>query len=128
MHVIQAERDNLNLAEAVIRHECLDVDFWRGDLCETHTSEAQSQAASKKYEAWLAARARAGLTDDSHGTRFVTDAQEAQKVSPVVLASSWSAETSSTLPRSRGSRVPSRCNFGPPAQSTRATFLQRAPQ
>lgn len=36
--VIQAERDNLDLAESIIKKERLNVDFWRGNLCESKGS------------------------------------------------------------------------------------------
>jgi hypothetical protein len=93
VRVIQAERDNLDLAEAVIRSQGLDVDLWRGDLCETHTSDGQSETARKNYDAWLAARSRAGLTDDAHETTFVADPKEAQRVSRYLPCNSGACTT-----------------------------------
>lgn len=78
--MIQAERDNLDLAESIIKAEGLDVDFWRGELCEVHLTEAKTQKSKRNYEAWLEARRRYGLPDDSHGTVLVTDQDDARKV------------------------------------------------
>jgi len=41
VRVVQSERDNLDLVEALVKENKLDVDFWRGELFE---SEPQLQS------------------------------------------------------------------------------------
>lgn len=38
INIIQSERENLELITKVIKEEELDVDFWRGYLCEGKSS------------------------------------------------------------------------------------------
>lgn len=83
VRIIQAERDNLDLAQSIIEAEGIDVEFWRGDLCEAHLSDGQSRTQLKNYRAWLKARVKYGLPEDSHQTLFVEDQEEARKVRSV---------------------------------------------
>ncbi|KAK8850329.1 hypothetical protein IAR55_004246 [Kwoniella newhampshirensis] len=78
--VMQNERDNLDLIESVIKKENLDVDFWRGELLETHHSKEQTELSKIQYAAWMKARQALGL-DPEGDTKFVDDPAEAEKLS-----------------------------------------------
>ncbi|WWC65455.1 uncharacterized protein I303_108073 [Kwoniella dejecticola CBS 10117] len=78
--VMQNERDNLDLIESIVKKENLDVDFWRGELLETHHSADQTALCKRQYAAWLKARQEYGFTQ-SHDTRFIDDLKEAEKLS-----------------------------------------------
>ncbi|ORY26995.1 FAD dependent oxidoreductase-domain-containing protein [Naematelia encephala] len=63
IHVIQAERDNLELIAKIIHDEAITdkVDFWKGRLCEVHQSDEESAIYKARYLSWLAARQSYGL-------------------------------------------------------------------
>ncbi|KAJ9092815.1 hypothetical protein QFC21_006691 [Naganishia friedmannii] len=77
--IVQSERENLELISKVIKDEELDVDFWRGYLCEVHESQKSSDAHVAAYRAWIAAREACAVAGD-HDTRIITDAEEAKKL------------------------------------------------
>ncbi|WRT70480.1 uncharacterized protein IL334_007478 [Kwoniella shivajii] len=78
--IMQNERDNLDLVESIVKKEDLDVDFWRGELIETHHSAEETEESKRQYEAWLQARKDYGFTSD-HDTRFVDERTEATELS-----------------------------------------------
>ncbi|BEI81038.1 hypothetical protein CcaverHIS002_0201980 [Cutaneotrichosporon cavernicola] len=77
--VMQNERDNLDLVESLVKTEGLDVDFWRGELLETHHDLERTRWAKEQYGKWLAQRRRMGLHGDD--SRFVDHAGEAERLS-----------------------------------------------
>ncbi|KLT41356.1 FAD dependent oxidoreductase, partial [Cutaneotrichosporon oleaginosum] len=79
VRVMQNERDNLDLVERVVADEGLQVDFWRGELLETHHDKARTKWCKEQYEAWLSQRKKMGLSGDE--TKFIDDAAEAEKLS-----------------------------------------------
>ncbi|KAL1406256.1 hypothetical protein Q8F55_007951 [Vanrija albida] len=79
--VMQNERDNLDLVQRLVEDEGLAVDFWRGDLLETHHSSAQTDDSRRLFHEWRATRAKLGLGADD--TSFVDDAAEAERLSRI---------------------------------------------
>ncbi|KAK4686734.1 hypothetical protein P7C73_g3382, partial [Tremellales sp. Uapishka_1] len=84
VHVIQAERDNLELITDIIRKEGLvdKVDFWKVPESPESTIPQKSM-----YLSWLAARQSFGLTGNGD-TSFVEDVSEAKRISRFKHASS----------------------------------------
>ncbi|ORY30770.1 FAD dependent oxidoreductase-domain-containing protein [Naematelia encephala] len=78
--VFQNERDNLDLVESIIRTEKLDVDFWRGELLETHHSKEQTETCKRQNAAWMKAREAVGLQPNPD-TSFIDDPEEAERLS-----------------------------------------------
>ncbi|TXT08636.1 hypothetical protein VHUM_02764 [Vanrija humicola] len=79
--VMQNERDNLDLVQQLVEKEGLAVDFWRGDLLETHHSQEQTDESRRLFGEWRKTREKLGLGPDD--TSFVDDASEAEKISRI---------------------------------------------
>ncbi|KAI5449373.1 hypothetical protein NCC49_004777 [Naganishia albida] len=80
LKIVQSEIDNLDLITDLINKEKLDVDFWRGHLCEVHETKTSSAEHIADYRAWIDAREEYGIQGDHH-TTLITDPVEAQTVS-----------------------------------------------
>lgn len=83
VHILCQEWDNFNLNKAVIKKHDLaaKVDFWDGKVMTVYETEEQLQEAVTAFQNWSSALKEYGVQDDYSGNVFISDREEAVKVS-----------------------------------------------